>query len=89
MSETIKAIYKNGIVEPAEPLKIAEGTEVYVVVPKTIKSSAYHSVLFELRKEGFLDFDPTTLAQPFPERQRGRCRGKPLSETIIEDRGPR
>ncbi len=89
MSETIKAIYRNGMVEPAEPLKIAEGTEVYVVIPKAVKSSAYHSVLFELKKEGFLDFNPETIKLPFTKRQRGRFRGKPVSETIIEDRGPR
>jgi predicted DNA-binding antitoxin AbrB/MazE fold protein len=87
MSDTIKAIYKNGIVEPTEPLKVAEGTEVYVVVPKITKSSAYRSVLFELRKEGFLDFDPTSFIQPFSKRPRGRFKGKPISETIIEDRG--
>jgi predicted DNA-binding antitoxin AbrB/MazE fold protein len=89
MSETIKAIYKNGIIEPAEPLKIAEGTEVYVVVPKTTKSTAYRTVLEELRREGFLDFDSQTIAQPFSKRRRGHIRGKPVSETIIEDRGPR
>lgn len=89
MSETIKATYKNGIIEPNEPLKISEGAEVYVIVPKTTKSSAYQSVLFELRKEGFLDFDPTTITQPFAKRRRGHYQGKPVSETIIEDRGPR
>jgi len=89
MSETIKAIYKNGIIEPVEPLKIAEGAEVYVVVPKITKSTAYRTVLEELKKEGFLDFDSQSIAQSFPKRRRGRVQGKPVSETIIEDRGSR
>jgi predicted DNA-binding antitoxin AbrB/MazE fold protein len=89
MSETIKAIYKNGIIELTEPVKIAEGAEVYVVVPKMTKSTAYRTVLDELRREGFLDFDSQTIAQPFRKRRRGRYKGKPVSETIIEDRGPR
>ncbi|MGH7456896.1 MAG: hypothetical protein ACRENG_36435 [bacterium] len=42
-----------------------------------------------IRKEGFLDFDPTTFTQPFAKRRRGHYQGKPVSETIIEDRGPR
>lgn len=89
MSETIKAVYKNGIIEPAEPVKIAEGAEVYVVVPKIAKSTAYRTVLEELRREGFLDFDSQTIVQPFSRRQRGRIQGNPVSETIIEDRGAR
>jgi len=34
MSETIRGIYRNGVIEPVEPLKIAEGTEVYVTVQR-------------------------------------------------------
>jgi predicted DNA-binding antitoxin AbrB/MazE fold protein len=37
MSEKLRAIYKSGVVEPTKPLKVAEGTEVYIVVPKAVE----------------------------------------------------
>jgi predicted DNA-binding antitoxin AbrB/MazE fold protein len=38
MPDKLRAIYKSGVIEPAQPLKVAEGTEVYIVVPKVAKT---------------------------------------------------
>jgi hypothetical protein len=35
-----------------------------------------------------LHYKPENIGKPFPERKLGKIKGKPLSETIIEDRGP-
>jgi predicted DNA-binding antitoxin AbrB/MazE fold protein len=39
MPDKLRAIYKSGIIEPTQPLKVAEGTEVYIVVPKSAKTT--------------------------------------------------
>ncbi len=90
MSETIRGVYRNGVIEPAEPLKIAEGTEVYVTVPRTRTREEILAFLKKLEEHGLqMHYDHENFDQPLPERKLGKIKGKPLSETIIEDRGPR
>jgi len=90
MSEMIRGIYRNGVIEPVEPLKIAEGTEVYVKVPHQRTREEILALLKRLEEHGLkLHYNADNIGKPFPERKLGKIRGKPLSETIIEDRGPR
>jgi predicted DNA-binding antitoxin AbrB/MazE fold protein len=90
MSETIRGIYGNGVIEPVEPLKVAEGTEVYVTVRRQRTREEILEILNKLQEHGLqLHYKPENVGRPFPEIKLGKIKGKPLSETIIEDRGPR
>jgi len=89
MSEMIRGIYRNGVIEPAEPLKIAEGTEVYVTVPRKRSREELIELLLKLKEKGIVDFDPTHIGEPFPDIEPVKIKGGPMSDTIIEGRGPR
>lgn len=90
MSETIRAIYRNGLIEPVEPLKIAEGTEVYVTVPRQRSREDMLALLQKLEEHGLkIHYNPDNVGKTPPEIKLGKIKGKPLSETIIEDRGLR
>lgn len=90
MNETIRGIYRNGVIEPVEPLKVAEGAEVYVVVPRRYTREETLALYKKLEENGFqIHYNPDNIGKPFPEVKLGKIKGKPLSETIIEDRGPR
>lgn len=91
MSEKIRAIYRNGLIEPVEPLKIAEGTEVYVTVPMLGRSrEEMLGLLKKLEEHGLkVQYNPDNIGKTPPEIKLGKIKGKPLSETIIEDRGLR
>jgi predicted DNA-binding antitoxin AbrB/MazE fold protein len=90
MSKMIRGIYRNGVIEPVEPLKIAEGAEVYVTVPRRRTREEILAFLQKLEENGLKVRDnPDNLGKTPPEIKLGKIKGKPLSETIIEDRGPR
>lgn len=89
MSETIRGIYRNGVIEPVEPLKIAEGTEVYVTVPHQRTREERLNLLLKLREKGIVDFNPENLGKPFPPIKPVKIKGGPISDTIIDGRGPR
>jgi predicted DNA-binding antitoxin AbrB/MazE fold protein len=89
MSETIRGVYRNGVIEPAEPLKIAEGTEVYVTVPHKRTPEERLKLLLLLKEKGVVDFNPTHFGKPIPPIEPIKIKGGPMSDTIIEDRGPR
>lgn len=90
MNETIRGVYRNGVIEPVEPLKIAEGSEIYFTVQPKRTREEMLAFLRKLEANGLeLHYKPENIGKPFPERKLGKIKGKPLSETIIEDRGPR
>lgn len=89
MSEIIRGVYRNGVIEPAEPLKIAEGTEVYVTVQPKRTPEERLKLLLLLKEKGVVDFDPTYFGKPIPPIEPIKIKGGPISDTIIEDRGPR
>ncbi|MGH7456419.1 MAG: antitoxin family protein [bacterium] len=88
MSETIRGIYRNGVIEPAEPLKIAEGTEVYVTVQRKRSREELLKLLLQLKEKGIVDFNPENIGKPFPPVTPIKIKGGPMSDTIIEGRGP-
>jgi len=88
MSETIRAIYRNGVIEPAEPLKIAEGSEVYVTVQRKRTKEELLKLLLQLKEKGVVDFNPENIGKPFRKFEPIKIKGGPISDTIIEGRGP-
>jgi predicted DNA-binding antitoxin AbrB/MazE fold protein len=89
MSETIRAIYRNGVIEPAEPLQIEEGTEVYVTVQRKRSREEWHKLLLQLREKGIVNFNPENLGKPFRPVTPIKIKGGPISDTIIEERDSR
>ena len=89
MAEMVRGIYRNGVIEPAEPLKIAEGTEVYVTVPRRLSREERLNLLLKLKEKGIVDFNPDNLGKPFPPITPIKIKGGPISDTVIEGRGPR
>ncbi|NUO82998.1 antitoxin family protein [candidate division KSB1 bacterium] len=53
MSETVRGVYRNGVIEPAEPLKIADGTEVYVTVQRQRSREELLELLLKLKKRAW------------------------------------
>jgi len=88
MSEMIRGIYRNEVIEPTEPLKIAEGAEVYVTVQPKRAPDKLLQMLLKLKEQGEVDFDPAHFGEPFPDIEPIKIKGGPMSETIIENRGP-
>jgi len=88
MSEMIRGIYRNGVIEPTEPLKIAEGAEVYVTVQTKRAPDKLLQMLLKLKEQGEVDFDPTHFGEPIPDIEPIKIKGGPMSDTIIENRGP-
>lgn len=104
MSEVITAVYENGVLRPVNPVSLTEGQTVRLRLetesePRDVKAEL-EKVLDRLDAEGILrkppkwgQVDPAELArreQAWREQVRKMVpiEGKPLSETIIEDRGP-
>jgi predicted DNA-binding antitoxin AbrB/MazE fold protein len=104
MSEIIVAVYQNGVLHPINPVSLSEGQTVRLrIVPEVSPGGPKNELeeaLQSLVDQGVLRLPPkrgqvdlAELAQREKEwRERmekmGPLPGKPLSETIIEGRGP-
>jgi len=95
MSQTITAIYANGVLRPVTPLDLPEQSEIELEVLKvaTPEEDERSRVLRALADAGVIINRPYEPMPPSPisdeERERlGRifAVGKPLSEIIIEER---
>jgi predicted DNA-binding antitoxin AbrB/MazE fold protein len=96
MTETVTAVYENGLLRPLSPLNLDEHQTVRLQITTEPLLDPIDEILQPLIETGLLtpprgysDIDP------LPETERreladtiGRAPGKPLSEIIIEDRGP-
>jgi len=87
MTAILKGIYQNGVIEPLTPFEIKEGTIVGVVIEYTQEFSEDLDVLISLHRDGLLSSVPNLTEETLPEIQPVSVNGKPVSETIIEDRG--
>ncbi len=99
MSEVITAVYENGVLRPVNPVSLTEGQTVRLRLetesePRDVKAEL-EKVLERLDAEGILrkppkwgQVDPAELAERQRNRKLVEIEGKPLSETIIEERGP-
>jgi predicted DNA-binding antitoxin AbrB/MazE fold protein len=99
MSETVKAVYENGILRPLSPLNLREHQTVRVqVLPDDAARDEGAEAVRVLVAAGLMHRLERTPVPPDPvsEKDRralaerlARAPGKPLSEVIIEDRGER
>ncbi|MEG5045628.1 antitoxin family protein [Microcoleus sp. B4-C1] len=100
MPETITAVYENGVFRPLSPLSLNDGETVEItivaeVLPEELKGDREKSIkLMDLRKlmglptkQFKLDAAAEQKRRELFEKLKGRV-GKPLSEIVIEDRGP-
>ncbi|MEG4034189.1 antitoxin family protein [Microcoleus sp. S36b_A4] len=100
MPETITAIYENGVLRPLSPLSLNDGETVQIkivteVLPEELKGDREKAIklrdiqkLMGLRTKQFkLDAAAEQKRRELFEKLKGRV-GKPLSEIVIEDRGP-
>jgi predicted DNA-binding antitoxin AbrB/MazE fold protein len=96
MTETVKAVYENGVLRPLRPLKLRERQTVRLqIVPEELTDLEDEAAIRTLVQAGTLTPPPgRSDVEPISEEERreladrlGRAPGKPLSEIIIEDRG--
>ncbi len=100
MPETITAIYENGVLRPLSPLSLNDGETVQIkivaeVSPEELKGDREKAIkLMDVRKlmglptkQFKLDAAAEQKRRELFEKLKGRV-GKPLSEIVIEDRGP-
>jgi predicted DNA-binding antitoxin AbrB/MazE fold protein len=100
MPETITAIYENGVLRPLNPLSLNDGETVQITIvaevsqeelkgdrEKAIKLMDVRKLMGLPTKQFKLDAAAEQKRRELFEKLKGRV-GKPLSEIVIEDRGP-
>lgn len=95
MSETIIAVYSNGVLRPRNPLALKDGQTVRLQVLPDETPSSTEEIIQSLAAAGKItlpsrrgDVDPVSEEARRELAQRlAQCPGKPLSEIIIEERG--
>ncbi len=100
MPETITAVYENGVFRPLSSVSLKDGETVRInivadVSPEELKDDREKAIkLMDLRKlmglpnkQFKLDAAAEQKRRELFEKLKGRV-GKPLSEIVIEDRGP-
>ena len=95
MPETITAVYENGVFRPLSPLSLNDGETVQITIVAEV--SQRQKSMIKLMTEGRLvplttkqfklDAAAEQKRRELFEKLKGRV-GKPLSEIVIEDRGP-
>lgn len=96
MSEIITAVYENGVLRPLSPLSLPEHQTVRLQVLTFEPAADVQQVIQSLVEAGVVtptphrdDIEPVSSEARWELAQKlGQCPGKPLSEIIIEDRGP-
>ena len=96
MPEIITAVYENGVLRPLNPLSLQEHQTVRIQVLTEEPATDAQQIIQSLVAAGLVtppplrgDIPPVSEEARRELAQRlGQCPGKPLSEIIIEDRGP-
>ena len=96
MSEIITAVYSNGVLRPQNHLSLQDGQTVRIQILTEERADEAQQVIQSLVEAGLVtppplrgDIPPVSEEARRELAQRlGQCPGKPLSEIIIEDRGP-
>jgi predicted DNA-binding antitoxin AbrB/MazE fold protein len=88
MNEVIAGIYRNGVVEPVEPLEIPEDSQVLItILPGKVREPEVLKFQQLLLKSGLVSKIPVSSSMiQNHKRRRIAVTGKSLSETIIEER---
>jgi predicted DNA-binding antitoxin AbrB/MazE fold protein len=98
MTETILAVYEEGVLRPLKPLQLKEQQQVYIqVVPKEAADDEGATAIRILVEAGMMrvpDRKVPPPPDPIPEHERralaeslAQAPGKTLSEIVIEERG--
>lgn len=100
MLETIAAVYENGVFRPLSSVPFKDGETVQITIvaevsleelkddrEKAIKLMDFRKLMGLPTKQFKLDAAAEQKRRELFEKLKGRV-GKPLSEIIIEDRGP-
>jgi len=97
MTETVTAIYENGVLRPLRPLKLKERQRVQVRVIPSEDEDRREAILQFLIDDGLiqpLTTEELEMEDSVSEEERrqladilGKAPGKPLSEIVIEERG--
>ena len=95
MSETVRAVYENGVLRPLSPLALREHEEVRIQLVHD--NGGVRQVLRELVSAGVITAPSghsdarTVTEEDLAETAEalGRVPGRPLSEVVIENRGER
>ncbi len=96
MSEIITAVYSNGMLRPQNPLSLKDGQTVRIQVLTEEAASSAEQIIQSLVAAGLVtppphhsDVEPVSEEAWRELTQRLEASpGKPLSEIIIEERGP-
>jgi predicted DNA-binding antitoxin AbrB/MazE fold protein len=97
VDNTLTVVYENGVLRPLQPVPLREQQKVRIQLLPDEPDDAVDRVLQALLASGALtapsghsDVKPMTEAKRRELADRlGNVSGKPLSEIIIEERGPR
>lgn len=96
MSEIITAVYSNGVLRPQNPLSLKDGQTVRLQVLREETADEAEQIIQSLVAAGLVtppprrgDVEPVSEQARREQAQRlAQSPGKPLSEIIIEERGP-
>ncbi len=100
MSQTITAIYADGVLRPLTPLKLPEQTEVVIEVrgikrpdldPSDERVRVYYAMVAAGSLANWDTWSTTSAEPPISDEEQEKlgllfAEGKPLSEIIIEER---
>nr|VFJ63866.1 MAG: Protein of unknown function DUF104 [Candidatus Kentron sp. DK] len=94
--QSITAIYEHGLLRPLEPLTLPENRKVRIQVLPESAANKHDPVIQSLVARGMVTLPSNSSNPPLlseTERQElaealARSAKKPLSEIVIEDRGP-
>lgn len=90
--KTIKGIYHNGVIKPLDKVKLKEGTIVTMSIDSedselSRRAKSQLEFLNKLKAKGLIKDIPQKGLEKIPPFVPIKVKGKPVSQTIIEDRG--
>jgi len=88
MSKAIRGVYRNGVIELLENAEVAEGTEATITFTKITVSDETIKRLKRWKQQGLISSFPK-FARKSKENEPVKIKGEPLSQTVIENRGPK
>ncbi len=96
MVEVMTAVYEKGMLRPLGPVPLRERQTVRLRILPDEPEDEAEQIIQKLANAGILTLPPGySSVEPLSERERleladrlGRAPGKPLSEIIMEERGP-
>jgi predicted DNA-binding antitoxin AbrB/MazE fold protein len=90
--KTIKGIYHNGVIKPLDKVELKEGTIVTMSIDSgdselSQRAKSQLEFLNKLKAKGLIKDIPQKGLEKIPPFAPIKVKGKPVSQTVIEDRG--